>query len=118
MNARKILLIEQNSVSNSLLKSLLEEKGYSVKIISYSSEISNYIEDHIPDLLILGIDTYRRIGLQALHMIKRQFPFLPVIVMTITEMIKLGELNDFKAGENCCPVNLDHYFETLMARPN
>lgn len=98
---KSILIIEEETNLANGLKRILEREGYSA-IPAFSPYHLKELDKHL-DLAIVNINIPKEFGLSMLRKIKKAFPSLPIIAMTVysnsftkNELNRLGA-NDFIA---------------------
>lgn len=98
---KSILIIEEETNLANGLKRILEREGYRA-IPAFSPYHLKEFDKH-PDLAIVNINIPKEFGLSMLRKIKKAFPALPIIAMTVysnsftkNELNRLGA-NDFIA---------------------
>jgi CheY-like chemotaxis protein len=85
-----ILLVDDSYVSNYLMQSILEEKGYSILAVSNGEEALNIIKQQQPDLIILDIMMPEMNGFGVLESVKKieATAQIPVIMLTARNNLK------------------------------
>ena len=92
----KILLADDDKNFGFILKSELEDEGYSVDLYSDGAEaVLGYISNPTYDFIILDIKMPRLDGINALRIIKKLNPDIPVVIFSgnvkIADMTNLLE---------------------------
>ena len=109
--ARKILLVDDDTVNTKLLSSRLEKRGYSVISHDIGTGVVDMIELTGVELVLLDIMLPDVSGIEVLQRIREKFDktIMPVIMVTakdspddVASALKLGA-NDYLAK----PVNID-----------
>ncbi|MDP2938161.1 MAG: response regulator [Candidatus Omnitrophota bacterium] len=97
---KAILIIEQEINLANGLKVILEKEDYQV-ISAYSLyAIKDILEDKEPDLVIINISIPKELGLNILRKIKKRFPSVPIIAMSVyTNSFSGKELKRFGADD-------------------
>jgi len=101
---KKILIVEDDSIIISILVFLLKKEGYEVFIAKDGDEGIIKIGEIKPDLIITDILMPYKSGLDLLAFSRRDYPSLPIIVIsslgkedfTVIEAFKMG-VKDFIA---------------------
>ena len=99
LNPYKVLLIDDNIVTVTYLKFLLDsKKGKYEVIIAYNAEDGlQLLTDCNPNIVLLDLNLPNMNGLTACNLIKKKYPQLPVIIIT-AELDPSEEMNAYKAG--------------------
>lgn len=109
MKLAHILIVDDEKRICSSLTGILEDEGYKVRAVHDGHAALEDIKIHFPDLILLdlwmpGID-----GLQVLEIVKRQYPNLPVIVISghgnIETAVKAAKLGAYDFLEK--PLSLE-----------
>ena len=82
--SKNILVVDDESDINELIKDILEDEGYKVQSAANSTEAFNQIKLNIPDLVVLDIwlQGSELDGLGILEVINKELPGLPVIMIS------------------------------------
>ena len=80
-NGRILLLDDDRQVVRYLKKSL-EKNGYSVTATTSGNQALAYIEEQIPDLLILDLNMPAPDGFDVLKSKRSRFPYLRILVIS------------------------------------
>ena len=80
-NGRILLLDDDRQVVRYLKKSL-EKNGYSVTATTSGNQALAYIEERIPDLLILDLNMPAPDGFDVLKSKRSRFPYLRILVIS------------------------------------
>jgi two-component system nitrogen regulation response regulator NtrX len=78
----KILLVDDNSKIQYAFQSFLEKEGYISLSASDGSNVLNIIARENPSLVFLDISLPDQNGLDILKQIKKDYPSLPVIIVS------------------------------------
>jgi CheY-like chemotaxis protein len=80
----RILVVDDNPDSITIMRSILESRGYEVRAATSGAEALAMIEKERPDLVLLDIMMPEMIGIEVLQLIKdnAQTGRLPVILVT------------------------------------
>ena len=79
---RSVLVVDDDGDIRTLLKDLLTEEGYAVRIAKSGAEAIERIAKDLPDLVMMDIKLPDQDGIGVLRQLKREHPELEVIVMT------------------------------------
>ena len=80
----KVLIVDDHPIVRLGLKELLEElTGFSVGEAGNAAEALSYVSKEKVSVVLMDISMPGRSGLEALHDLKREYPKLPVIMLTI-----------------------------------
>lgn len=109
MTYKTILVVDDEESICLTLKGILMDEGYKVLTIGSGEEALKIIEEELPDLVLLDIWLPGMDGLETLHLIKRDYPQIQVIMMsghgTIETAVKATKLGAFDFFEK--PLSLD-----------
>ncbi|MGK9476682.1 sigma-54-dependent transcriptional regulator [Melioribacter sp. OK-6-Me] len=86
----KILIIDDDDLVSMSLKKVLVKEGYSVEICNDAGEWSDIVKKYQPDLILLDIYLTTHNGIDILKLIKKDYPTLPVIMITGYADIKMA----------------------------
>lgn len=78
----RILVAEDNLISQSLIRSLLEREGHQVSVVSNGEEAVQAVKDSTFDAVLMDLCMPQLDGLEATREIHEQIPSLPVIALT------------------------------------
>lgn len=82
MSAPKVLVVDDEPGIRRSLYGAFTDEGFKVEVAESADEALSKLKESIPDLVFLDIWMPGTDGLQALSEIKRNYPALPVIVMS------------------------------------
>lgn len=94
---KKILVVDDEQSSRIPLTELLENSGYSVMSGSSGIEALEIIKNNLPDLIITDIKMPKMDGITLFKKVKKQFPDIPVIIITAFGSIE-GAIDSMKSG--------------------
>lgn len=94
---KKILIVDDEQSSRVPLTELLENSGYSVMSGSSGIEALEILKNNLPDLIITDIKMPEMDGITLFKKVKKQFPDIPVIIMTAFGSIE-GAIASMKSG--------------------
>lgn len=85
-----ILLVDDSAVSNLLMQSILEERGYSILAVSNGMDALDLLKQTLPDLIILDIMMPEMNGFGVLESLKKyeSTSAIPVIILTARNNLK------------------------------
>jgi len=98
---QKILLIDDDPLTQRLVKHSLEHAGYETIVASNRADSMAMLESEHPDLIIMDVIMPEVKGLEAVRRIKRteHTHQIPVIIVTAnTEYYEVGRLEAFGSG--------------------
>ncbi len=106
---KTILVVDDEESICQSLQGILTDEGYDVRTAGSSEEALKAIEEDLPDLVLLDIWLPGMDGLEALKIIKTDYPQVPVIMMsghgTIETAVKATKLGAFDFIEK--PISLE-----------
>ena len=79
---RSVLVVDDEADIRTLLKDLLSEEGYTVRLGKSGAEAIEQIAKDLPDLVMMDVKLPDQDGIGVLRQLKREHPELEVIVMT------------------------------------
>jgi DNA-binding response OmpR family regulator len=79
-----VLLVDDSTVSNFLMQSILEDRGYSVLAVSNGKDALDLLKVEIPDLIILDIMMPELNGFGVLESVKKyeETTNIPILILT------------------------------------
>ncbi len=89
MANQSILVVDDDSVSLTLLTKLVEKLGYNVFQASDGVEAQEVLDQHAIDLVICDYEMPQLSGLQLLRWVNAGFPSLPFILVTAYSNVKV-----------------------------
>lgn len=109
MTYKTILVVDDEESIQQSLRGILTDEGYRVITVGSGEEALKIIEEELPDLVLLDIWLPGIDGIETLHLIKRDYPQIQVIMMsghgTIETAVKATKLGAFDFFEK--PLSLD-----------
>ncbi len=93
----KVLIIDDDDLVSSSLKKVLTKQNFDVETCLIASETKNFISNFQPDVILLDIYLTTHNGLDLLKVIKKEFPSIPVIMITGYADIKMA-VTSIKSG--------------------
>lgn len=86
--SRNILIVEDNEIAALQVKMVLEKEGFSVDSVTGGEEALSYLEEHIPDGIILDLMMPGMDGFHVLHQIRKNkaTQHIPVLVLTAKDL--------------------------------
>lgn len=113
--AATILIVDDEKDIRISLSGILEDEGYSVISAVDGDDALDAVKAELPDLVLLDIWMPGRDGLETLAMLKEQFPFLTVVMIsghgTIETAVKATKLGAFDFIEK--PLSLEKVLITV-----
>lgn len=79
---KRILVVDDEHTILESVKGILEDEGYGVTVVSNGKECLETLKTAPVDLVVLDIWMPGMDGLEVLQRIKKDWPFLPVVIMT------------------------------------
>jgi DNA-binding response OmpR family regulator len=79
---RTILLVDDDALLRRSLAFSLEQAGYNVQTVATAEDALTWLQNSKTDLVLLDITLPEMDGLDALKMIRKEWPALPVIILT------------------------------------
>ena len=107
-----ILIIDDEKNYLLVLQTLLEDEGYTVTALSDPETALAFLQESEVDVVVTDMKMPRITGLDVLERVKKQWPYIPVLIMTAfgtiesaVETMKYGAFDyitkPFKLGELC-----------------
>lgn len=78
----RIVVIDAEPIVRTVLTSILERHGYSVKAVGEFPEALRVLRDKPPDLVITNVFLRGITGREAMKAIRQEFPALPVLMVS------------------------------------
>ncbi|ETN95899.1 Response regulator receiver domain-containing protein [Zhouia amylolytica] len=79
---RKVLLVEDNTLTKKILEHILKKEGYQYRIANDGNEGIAAIAEFNPDIIITDIMLPVKNGLEVVVYAKRNFTHIPIIVLS------------------------------------
>ena len=99
MDAKRILLIEDNAVNRRLAQFLLKSQGYEVWEVASAPEAFESLKEKRPDLILMDIQLPGMDGLTATRQLKADPATRDIPVLVVTSYAMKGdEAKAFEAG--------------------
>ncbi|MGK9367626.1 sigma-54-dependent transcriptional regulator [Melioribacter sp. Ez-97] len=86
----KILIIDDDDLVSMSLKKVLVKQGYVVDVCNDAGQWADIVKNFQPDLILLDIYLTTHNGIDILKLIKKDYPALPVIMITGYADIKMA----------------------------
>jgi CheY-like chemotaxis protein/anti-sigma regulatory factor (Ser/Thr protein kinase) len=77
-----ILVVEDSRTQAQEIQLLLEEEGFTVQLASQGREALAVLRQGLPDVVLTDLDMPEMNGLQLVEAVRRDYPAVPVILMT------------------------------------
>jgi len=90
MDAKRILIVDDEANMCSIIQEILEDEGYEVRVAENGNEALQTIQKVTPDLIITDINMPCMGGLELLRKVKSLHPNVQFIIMTA-----FGELETY-----------------------
>ena len=91
MDAKKILLVEDNPVNRRLAVFLLRSQGYQVREATTAQEAFEILEKERPDLIVMDIQLPGIDGLEATRKLKEQTATADIPIVAVTSYVMKGD---------------------------
>ena len=91
MDAKKILLVEDNPVNRRLAVFLLRSQGYQVREATTAQEAFEILEKERPDLIVMDIQLPGIDGLEATRKLKEQTATADIPIVAVTSYAMKGD---------------------------
>lgn len=105
-----ILIVDDETAFRNTLAKRLAKRGFSVKEAGNAEECLSVIEKRLPELIVMDVKMPGLSGIEALEIIKRDYPGIEIILLTGHASTKDG-VEGIKAGAFdylSKPIELDH----------
>ena len=116
-SAKRILIVEDNELSLTLLNDFLKVKGYEILKTSKGREAINLARDKQPDLILMDIRLPDISGFDATRLLKQDDQTKSIPIIAVTAFATSGD--ETKALESGCdgyikkPVIIDNLLRTI-----
>ncbi|WP_075529015.1 response regulator [Sporosarcina ureilytica] len=88
---KNVLIVDDQQGIRLLLKELFKKEGYGTKLAANGGEALQQVKQEQPDCILLDMKMPGMDGIDVLKQLKREWPEIPVIMMTAYEELKLIE---------------------------
>lgn len=95
----KILYVEDEEALAKIVKETLENRGYYVTWVADGAGVEPLLQNFVPDICILDIMLPYKDGYSISHIIRKNFPKIPIIFLSAKVMTE-DVLKGFKSGGN------------------
>jgi two-component system, cell cycle response regulator DivK len=120
MDAKKILLVEDNPVNRRLAVFLLRSQGYQVREATTAQEAFEILEKDRPDLIVMDIQLPGMDGLEATRKLKEQTATADIPIVAVTSYAMKGDrekaLAAGCAGYVTKPIDKNTFIQEVAAR--
>ena len=120
MDAKKILLVEDNPVNRRLAEFLLRSQGYQVREATSAQEAFEILQTEHPDLIVMDIQLPGMDGLEATKKLKEQPSTADIPVVAVTSYAMKGDrekaLAAGCAGYVTKPIDKGIFLQEIAAR--
>lgn len=82
--SRKILIIDDNDINRQYLRSVLSDEDTELLSASSGQMALKFLEDHIPDVILMDIQMPEMDGFECLSLIKEKHPDYPSLIFAVT----------------------------------
>jgi two-component system response regulator AtoC/two-component system nitrogen regulation response regulator NtrX len=122
INSSLILLVDDSEVSNFLMQSILEERGYSILSVSNGKDALDFLKQQQPNLIILDIMMPEMNGFGVLESVKKfeATAKIPVMILTARNNLKDQEkaISMGAADYMIKPIDIDDVVERVSRLMN
>ncbi len=105
MSESYILIVDNEEEERDNIRDLLELEGYQVDTCDTAEEAHTFVEQRLPDLVLLDVLLPGSDGLELLRILKEKYPSLPVLAVSASTQ-----------EEICLKVN-EYGVDTLVYKP-
>lgn len=95
---KKILLVEDDELILKMTSFKLGKEGFQVYISKDGENAIKAIDEHLPDLVVTDIMVPYKSGLEVTHYVKKNYPNIPVIVLSALGEEESSVNQAFKLG--------------------
>lgn len=88
---KTILIVDDQRGIRLLLEELFQQEGYHTRGTANGQEALELVQEEQPDCILLDMKMPGMDGLTVLEKLKKQWPAIPVIMMTAYDELKLTE---------------------------
>jgi len=110
---KNILIVEDDIVLNQFLQKHLELSGYATTSLSDGENIPRVIERNQISLVVLDIELPGKNGYYWLEWFKNYHPFIPIIIDTINNRVRIGHRNISLTKQECKILQLFYMNESI-----
>lgn len=116
---KKILAVDDDSDILDVIKIILEDEGYEVKTLTDGKKVFEYINNEVPDLILLDVMLGGLDGRDICRALKadKLFKGIPIIMISASHnldnfLLMPGSPNDFLAK----PFDINHLISSVKAQ--
>jgi len=117
----KVLQLESGNLFRTIVKKIIEPRGYEVVSTDESSEAFSLLEENKISLIITGNELKNMSGVEFIELLsKTKFSNIPVIVLTSTDSLELRTklfsmgIVDYILKKDINTTKLENYFDSLI----
>ncbi|SUI99083.1 Sporulation initiation phosphotransferase F [Sporosarcina pasteurii] len=88
---RNVLIVDDQQGIRLLLEEVFKKEGYGTKSAANGGEALQQVKNEQPDCILLDMKMPGMDGIDVLRQLKKEWPEIPVIMMTAYEELKLVE---------------------------
>lgn len=113
--AKSILVVDDDPSLQRVLTAALSDGGYQPVVASAVTKAESLLADHQPELVLLDLNLPDGSGLDALKNWKKQYPLLPIVVITAQNTVENAiQAMQYGAFDYVTkPFDLDHLYATI-----
>ena len=82
--SRKILIVDDNDINRQYLRSVLSDEDTELLSASSGHIALKFLENHIPDVILMDIQMPEMDGFECLNLIKERHPDYPSLIFAVT----------------------------------
>lgn len=97
---KKILLIEDDELILKMVQFKLKKEGFQVYIARDGDSGIKAVHEHKPDMVITDVMVPFKSGLEIIYLVKKDYPQIPVIVLSALGEEENSVQQAFKLGAN------------------
>ncbi|MGW8122141.1 Hpt domain-containing response regulator [Roseivirga echinicomitans] len=82
--SRKILIVDDNDINRQYLRSILSDEDTELLLASSGSMAVKFLEEHIPDIILMDIQMPEMNGFECMRIIKTKYAHYPTLIFAVT----------------------------------